>query len=414
MNTYDRERLKAVAVVESLRAGVPTRVSTRTLPDLREGLTDLIQDDLELFQQGQAMPGRLIWGPYGQGKTHVLTTVEHLALEMGFAVSRVSLSREVSCHNLGHFYSRVAPLLRTPDSTVYGLQRKLNQKKAADLPDSALQKPGRYSHPLPAVIFEDYFYAEGEDQDLLYGYLLGSKVALSELKRVHKIYRGQVMTKFDRNFKTGEDATAFFGMLADAACLCGYRGWVILIDELELVARLGRISRLKAYRNLNWLLNWSGTMPYPIYTAGAAAIDLQDEFWHSTDANRPKDEVLMPELALERFGAAARDEISKFFETGISSQCTSIEPVTEEALVGLLEELARIHGQAYDWPAQLDVRKLLRDLGSTTVRTYIRAALEALDTRYVYQKEVAPEAEDLAACSLDEDNTFFSEAVNEE
>jgi hypothetical protein len=411
---YDGERLKAVSVVEALRAGVPTRASTKALPDLRGELTDLIKDDLELFQQGQAMPGRLVWGPYGQGKTHVLTTVEHLALEMGFAVSRVSLSREVSCHNLSHFYSRVAPLLRTPDSTVYGLQRKLNQKKESDLPESQIQSPGRYCHPLPAVIFEDYFVSNGEEQDLLYGYLMGAKVSLNELKRIHRACRDQAMPRFDQNFKANRDAEAFFGLLADAICLCGYKGWVILIDELELVGRLGMISRLKAYRNLNWLLNWSGTMKYPIYTVGAAADTLQTGVWNPTAANRTKDEAIMPDLAMDRFGAAVKNEIKKFFETGNSNRCPSVSLVTPEALVGLLDELVKIHGLAYAWDATLDVHKLLNDLGTTTVRTYIRATLEALDISYVYQEEVIPETQDLVACALEEDNTFFSKSVNEE
>ncbi|MDH7577635.1 MAG: DUF2791 family P-loop domain-containing protein [Bacillota bacterium] len=420
MIAYDEERLKAVGVVEALRAGVPTRVSTRALPELREDLIEMIQDDLELLREEQGIPGRLIWGRYGQGKTHVLTTVEHLALEMGFAVSRVSLSREVSCHNLGHFYSRVAPLLRTPDSAVYGLQRKLNQKKATDLPESQIMKPGRYSHPLPAIILEDYFYAEGQEQDLLYGYLLGEKVALSELKRIHKVYRGQPMPRFERNFKAGEDATALFGMLADAICFCGCRGWVILIDELELVGRLGKISRLKAYRNLNWLLNWSGTMRYPIYTVAAAAENLRDEMWHPTEvkgvkANMMHDEVVMPELALEKFGETARDEIGKFFEIGtISDRCPIIKPVTEEALVGLLEELVLIHGRAYGWDASLNVGKLLHDLNSPTVRTCIRATLEALDICYLYHEEVIPEAEDLVASTLEEDENFFSDTAEED
>lgn len=68
MNVYDDRRLAAVAVLESLRAGVPTRTSTQTLPDLRADLTSIIRSDLEMFFQGKIIPGRLIWGSYGQGK----------------------------------------------------------------------------------------------------------------------------------------------------------------------------------------------------------------------------------------------------------------------------------------------------------------------------------------------------------
>ena len=49
---YEALRRKAITVVESLRAGIPTRNSTRELPDLRESLTDLIRKDLKLWGGG--------------------------------------------------------------------------------------------------------------------------------------------------------------------------------------------------------------------------------------------------------------------------------------------------------------------------------------------------------------------------
>lgn len=49
---YEASRRKAITVVESLRAGIPTRNSTRELPDLRESLTDLIRKDLKLWGGG--------------------------------------------------------------------------------------------------------------------------------------------------------------------------------------------------------------------------------------------------------------------------------------------------------------------------------------------------------------------------
>lgn len=147
----------------------------------------------------------------------------------------------------------------------------------------------------------------------------------------------------------------------------------------------------------------------------AAAENLRDELWHATDANRQDAEVIMPQLALERFGATGRKEILKFFETGNnSSQCPIIMSVTDASLVGLLEELVKLHGRAYDWNADLNVGELLQGLGSHPIRTYIRATLEALDIRYLYQEEVVPKAEDLVASALEEDESFFSEAAENE
>jgi hypothetical protein len=405
MEHYDSERLVAVSAVESLRAGVPTRISTRELPDLRPALTGSIRTDLLTFSEGRIPRGRIVWGQYGQGKTHVLTAVEHMALDMGFAVSMVSLNREVSCHNLLHFYGRVAPRVRIPDSTMLGLERGLLQKNAEDLVDSPLQDPERYSHPLPALVLEDYFHTTGEDQNLLYGDLTGIRLPASEFKRIHRQCRQRSLPKFPVPFKVLEHATAYFGVMADALRLCGYKGWVILIDEVELTGRLGNLTRMKAYRNLHWLLNWSGTMQYPIYTLAAAATRLQDDIWYGGGKD---DRNMMPGFAAERLGEEAGREMEVFFERAIGKESLVAAPVVGEDLYGLLDALVLLHGRAYNWSAQFDMRQLVCDMGSQPVRTYVRAAMEALDSQYVYNEKAKLIASVLTEQTLDEDKDFFA------
>jgi hypothetical protein len=406
MRKYEADRLGAVAVVESLRAGVPTRATTRELPDLRQKMTEQIRLDLQGFDSDlQVIPkGRLVWGQYGQGKTHALTTIEHIALDLGFAVSRVSLSREVSCHNLFEFYGRVAPRLRLPDSSSFGLRWAMDKKSQAALPESPILDPNRYPHPLPAVVFEDYYQATGEEQDLLYGDLLGVRLPQTKLKQIHNASRQERMPKFATTFRLREHAAAYFGLLADAIRWCGYRGWVILIDEVELLGRLGVVARLQAYRHLNWLLNWSATMPYPIYTVGAAATRLQDDIWYGRAKN---DRTIMPRLAESRLGLEAKSEMETFFERAIGEESPVVEPATEEGLGRLLERVVQLHAQAYQWSPEVNVSFLICQLGSQTVRTYIRAVLEALDMQLIYQEEVAPQAEVFQEQTLEEDEEYF-------
>jgi P-loop Domain of unknown function (DUF2791) len=420
---YEASRRKAITVVESLRAGIPTRNSTRELPDLRESLTDLIQKDLKKFSKGDRPPGRLAWGPYGQGKTHALTTVEHVALDMGFAVSRVSLNREVSCHHLLNFYGRVASVIRTPDSKLMGLTKALSSKKAGDLSRSPIHDDDRYSHPLPSIVLEDYFYSQGEEQDLLYGDLTGNRLSGPELKRIHRGSRGDAFPKFDTNFRATQHGSAYFGMMADAIAMCGYKGWVLLLDEVELVGRLGKMGRLQAYRNLNWLLNWNdrpiqrdGDMelfcqnPYPIYTFGVVASSLRNDVWFSgtTTLTAKNDRSQIPEVAVEKFGDAAGKVMRSFFEKAVSSQCPTIKPLETANLITLLERLVALHGTAYAWDSRLDVSNLVRSVGSQPIRTHIRATLEALDIAYLYQEEVNLGTIDLMESSVREDAEFFA------
>jgi hypothetical protein len=376
---------EAIFVIESLRSGIPTRRSTRLLPDIRESVSSRILGDLTRFDAGVIPSGRLIWGQYGQGKTHALTTIEHLALDHNFAVSRISLSREVSCHNLMNFYSQIAPRIRTPDSTLEGIQQYLNRMQPAEIGRSALFEGGRYANALPLQVLDDYYFAEGEDKEKLYGDLLGVRLPVGELGRIHRMIKGSTQPNF--KFKVTEHASAYFGLMADLIQLCGFEGWVILIDEVELIGRLGKLSRFNAYRNLNWLLNWQGTMKYPIYTVAAAATRLQDDLWYGKTND---DRTMMPELARARSGEEAAAEMTQFFTRAIDAEALKILPAQEADLVLLLETITRLHGEAYQWAAALSGTDLIRQLGAQPVRTYIRAALEYLDLEYLYGQTQIP------------------------
>lgn len=405
MEKYNKSRMEAVFVVESLRAGVPTRASTRELPDLRVKVTDQIRKDLDNIITGDKPKGRIIWGQYGQGKTHMLTTIEHVALDRGFAVSRVSLSREVSCHNLLHLYARLAPVIRTPDSNTIGIQHHLNLKSAADLAQSPIKQEKRYVHPLPAMVLEDYFHCSGEEQDRIYADLMGVRMPAVEYKRIYRAAHG---TKFPKitTFRYLEHASAYFGIMADLIKLCGYKGWVILLDEVELVGRLGKVGRLRAYQNLNWLLNWSGEMNYPIYTLAAAATRLQDDTWFG-GANPDRD--MMPKVAANDSRTKNGTGIEGFFDKAIGTDSPVISPVGKGNIAQLLNRVAALHGDAYCWSPQFDPTDLINEVGSQSIRTYIRAALEFLDLQHAYKKSVRLRTVEFQERKIEQDDDFFLE-----
>ncbi|MCG3199022.1 MAG: hypothetical protein GHCLOJNM_03530 [bacterium] len=410
MVTFTEERMAAARIIESLRAGVPTRSSTRDLPDLRSDFTRAICEDLNALTAGEVVRGRLLWGQYGQGKSHTLKRIEHLALDHGFAVSSVTLSREVSCHNLYNFYGRVANSLRTPKSNMLGLQNQLMKLSKESLDASPLRKADRYCHALPSVVVDLFLQASTEeDRYKLYTGLLGDPLRVPDVRAIAKTTDKSVLDRAIGGFRKGTHAQAYFGVLADTIRLCALKGWVILIDEVELIARLGGVSRLNAYRNLNWLLNWTRAMPYQIYTVGAAATSLQ-EVWYTGSGRRRDDRSLMPEMAENRIGEDGRREMADFFETGISSQCLKIVPIERSSLRGLIEKLVQIHSIAHDWTPGSDV-DVFKATGSlhpdTPVRTQIRAALEALDQARLSGVAPSIQAGKLTEYGMEEDEEFF-------
>jgi len=411
MPTYNTERLQAIRIVEALRSGVPTRATTRELPNLRPELTELIRADLEGFSENNIPTGRLVWGKYGQGKSHFLTMIEHIALDMNFGVSFITLSREVSCHNLFHFYRRAAPVIRIPNSNVPGIFNELSRTNAADLPESPIQKIGRYSHTLPAIVVECMLRAGGSDYfDDLYNDLIGERLPIADIRRVaNEVGIGDRMRGLPR-FRQ-DNAGAYFGVFADVIQFCGFKGWVILIDEVELTARLGRVSRLKAYRNLNWLLNYDGELKYPIYVIGAAATSLQD-VWSFETGRRVPDRVGMPELAEEKFGLDEKRRIEEFFEQSLSANCPTISSIDREILDELMNRVVQLHGVAYDWnvPTFDQIKQHLEQLSvDDPIRTYIRATLEVLDNIAMTGEASEVVTEELVEGVVDEEPEYFRE-----
>ena len=380
-------RNQAIGVIESLRAGIPTRTSTRYLPEVRSALIERFNQDLARFNtDGSILSGRLIWGAYGQGKTHELTCIEHLALDEGFAVSRITLNRQLSGQNLFKLYQKLATSIRTTSSQRFGIQHDLETKRASDLP-SLSQPHDRYTHPLPAIVLENYLDATGQDKELLYANLLGAKLPISDIRRIHRQNLGRNFPILE-TFSVNKHGKAYFELMADVITGCGYKGWVILIDEVELVARLGKAGRLQAYTNLSYLLNWPQQFQFPIYTVGAVAIPLSD-LWCNPHGTRLPDQETMPEMAAIKFNQAIEQQIRLFFQKALDHQISpEIVQLEQEQLVKLLERITEIHGISYDWQPNIKVQEIITSIGNNPVRTHIRAVLESLDISYQYSEKI--------------------------
>jgi hypothetical protein len=123
----------ATSIIESLRSGIPTRDSTRNLICPFSSLHEKLVKGLDFLAGSQGVPlGRLFWGQFGQGKTHELTLLEHTAIDKGFAVSRITINRNLSGQRLDHLYAKLAASIRTPNSNLFGVRHILDKKKLED------------------------------------------------------------------------------------------------------------------------------------------------------------------------------------------------------------------------------------------------------------------------------------------
>jgi hypothetical protein len=261
----------------------------------------------------------------------------------------------------------------------------LDNRIAPQKLDQLLESKDRLSHPLPLMIFQSLTKHDSREMIVLYNALMGKKENLTFAKHLVKMDRKfdyQTMPKFllRDHFRSFLE---FFPLLIQAL---GYKGWVVLIDELEIVGRMGRVSRLNSYRNLSWLLNMGSEHRLPIYTVAASAKSLQGEvFW----GIKKHDADDMPRLAMERGDDATHKLLLGFFSQLTEDRGLVLKQESAARLTPLLEALLEIHQKAIPWqhelPANL-VRDFLKrvDPGSKPIRQTIRMFIETLDIYAVH------------------------------
>lgn len=374
-------RTDNILMLEAIRAGIPSRITVDATTDLRHHLIEKIDKDLALLESGISPKGRLVWGEYGQGKTHLLKLIETHILDNGFAVSYISLNRNLNLSNLPNLFPALASHLLTPGAKIPGL---LNPLTADTLPQDFLQNlpelAKKLSHPLPTYIFRAFARYDAQNLILLYNAMMGKKENLTRAKSIcRELYKPEF--KQLPRFTQKEHLSSFFEFLPYLLQGLGYKAWVILIDELEITGKLGKVSRLKSYQNLAWLLNWSKQHNLPIYTLAASVKGLQDEVFFGTKKN---DAAQMPPLAEERMGAESAAIIRQFFDFVTDPHNLVLAPVQKKELFVLLDQLLEIHHQAIDWQYPIpdtfvkDAIKVI-DPSHKPIRQIVRIYIEIMD-----------------------------------
>ena len=144
--------------VEALRSGVPSTAAVKTVGSGQELLSDrfrtlLNQADREAAN-GRQSKGMLFRAGFGEGKSHLLTAFEHMALENSYAVSRLVISKETPLYVPAKLLVSAVENLRVPGAISPWTGRS-GRTAPKTLPDRriyrACAKPGRESAQPPAL-----------------------------------------------------------------------------------------------------------------------------------------------------------------------------------------------------------------------------------------------------------------------
>ncbi|MDE7068446.1 MAG: ATP-binding protein, partial [Schaedlerella arabinosiphila] len=339
--------IEARHIIEALRSGVPSRAVGQYFSEARPRIMREISDRLDSVCDAGKSSGMIISGKYGEGKTHLLNTVFNLAHSNNMVVSYLSLSKETPMDKLYLVYQKVIQNTYLPRRQQPGFMQELekisaNSPVASEMLVYALQQ---LETDKLYYLFRSYLNTEDSDEKfLLQADLEGDFVANAALKKIYRRIFNETV-KYKVNFTKTKHCGDYFKFMSHLFTLMGYHGWVILIDETELMGRLGKKARLNAYRNMARFL-----LPErcPENTFSIFALSAS----YTEDVIEAKHEYENLEAVYPDEPEPARTVLD------LLVKAPQLVPLTKEEISSVLGKIQDFHGRAYEWTPNLSPASL--------------------------------------------------------
>ncbi len=388
---YDFE---ARHMIEALRSGVPSRAVGQYFSEARPKIMKEISDHLDqVCEQGKSS-GMVICGKYGEGKTHLLNTVFNLAHSNNMVVSYLSLSKETPMDKLYLVYQKLIQSTYLPQREQPGFLSELDKisAKSPTANEMLLYAAKQLETDKLYYLFRSYLNTEDADEKfLLQADLEGDFVANASLKKIYRRIFNQPV-KYNVNFTKTKHCRDYISFMSHLFTQMGYKGWAILVDETELMGRLGRKARLNAYRNMAGFLlpDQCPEMTFSIFALSASYVE---------DVIEGKHEYMNLEEIYPEEQEPARSVLDML------TKAPQLLPLTKEEINEVLCKIQDFHGKAYEWTPNLSAASLAASTqsGGYLLRTKIRAAIEFLDQLYQYGKAGNTAVNELGEETFEED-----------
>lgn len=367
--------MEARHVIEALRSGIPSRAVGAYFSSARPRIMRDIKERLENTSKTGRSGGMVISGKYGEGKTHLLNTVFTMAHENHMVVSYLSLSKETPMDKLYLIYQKIISNTYLPEHQQPGFMQVLeNMTPNSPLASEMIAFSAKQLETDKLYyLMRAYLNTEDvEEKFLLQADLEGDFIANAPLKKIYRrIFNHPV--KYNVNFSKTKHCQDYFSFMSHLFIQMGYQGWVILVDEAELVGRLGKKARLNAYRNMAGLLlpNQEMESVFSMFALSASYIEDVVEGKHDYEN--------LSELFPEE-----PEPIHTVLDMLVKAP--QLHPLTQTEFRDVLDRLKDFHARAYQWEPQVspDVLEKITQSGGYLLRTRIRSAIEYLDQLYQY------------------------------
>ncbi len=367
--------IEARHMIEALRSGVPSRAVGKCFSEARPKVLRELSNRLNGLRDGEKSSGMIISGKYGEGKTHLLNTVFNMASENHMVVSYLSLSKETPMDKLHLLYPKVIANTYLPRRLQPGFGQVFDSMTAnSQLASEMISYAAKHleTDKLYFLLRACLNTEDAEEKFQLLADLEGDFIANTALKQIYRRIFNQPV-KYNVTFSKTKHCADYFAFMSHFFTQLGYDGWVILIDEGELMGRLAKKGRLNAYRNMARFL-FPGNEMESVFTLFAYSASYVEDViigkhdYENLEELYPMDQEPMRSVL------------------NLISGTSQLAPLTEKEIREILERIREIHARAYDWEPQVETERLLQasQNGGYLLRTRIRAAIELLDQLYQY------------------------------
>lgn len=284
--------LQARRAMEALRAGVPSRDAVQALGFSHAGLLQVFEEKLDSLQQGMTSveqpQGVLLAAEFGAGKSHALEYLSCRALERRCAVSRVVISKETQLFDPLKVFRASVRTLRVPDRTGDAVEEIVFTRLGKDRErfDELCfwLREGKVNSRFNATIrlYEDA-HSNPELHERLAHFWAGGRLNVTQLKRDLRACGAAGVYPLEK-ISSKDLARQHFAFMAWLIYAAGYSGWVILLDELELMSRYSVLQRGRSYAELARLFGLYQKAATPgLLTVGTITKDYEYEMLERRD-----------------------------------------------------------------------------------------------------------------------------------
>ena len=338
INTAVPVDMESRHIIEALRSGIPSRIVGRCFSDARPKILKELSGHIEDVCERQKSAGMIISGKYGEGKTHLLNTVFNMASENNMVVSYLSLSKETPMDKLHLLYPKLMANTYLPKRLQPGFAQVFDTMTAGSRLASEM-----ISYAAGQLQTDKLYYLlraclnteDAEEKFQLLADLEGDFIANATLRQIYKRIFNQTV-KYNVNFSKTKHCRDYFAFMSHFFVQLGFSGWVILIDEGELMGRLSKKGRLNAYRNMAYFLFPQREFESVFSLFAYSASYVEDVVIGKHDFEN-----------LEEIHPAEPEPMRSVL--GQIVKTPQLSPLTEKEIREILEKVREIHGRAYRW-----------------------------------------------------------------